>query len=152
MSFLAKQSGWLAKYLREIYNLSRILFFSFIIFTLSIFCLAIMVSLSLKQRLLTLRELIANETNSSLLLLQLDHIISNLGGLSKNEKDEVICQMQEKLRIQENKCQALKKSLKLSETSLEKLRYDLEGSSAKSQNLEKDLKELRQKIFKEKMM
>ena len=54
--------------------------------------------------------------------------------------------------MQENKCQALKKSLKLSENSLEKLRYDLEGSSVKSQNLEKDLKELRQKIFKEKMM
>lgn len=64
----------------------------------------------------------------------------------------MIVQLEEKLRIQQTKCWALKKSLKLAENDVERLRYDLEGSRIKSQNLEKDLKELRQKVFKEKML
>ena len=45
----------------------------------------------------------------------------------------------------------MKNSLKLSESDLEKVRYDMEGTRIKSQNLEKELKELKQQIFKAKV-
>jgi predicted nucleic acid-binding Zn-ribbon protein len=41
--------------------------------------------------------------------------------------------------------------LKLSESDLERVRYDMEGTRIKSQNLEKELKELKQQIFKTKV-
>ncbi len=45
----------------------------------------------------------------------------------------------------------MKNSLKLSESDLERVRYDMEGTRIKSQNLEKELKELKQQIFKAKV-
>lgn len=45
----------------------------------------------------------------------------------------------------------MKNSLKLSESNLERVRYDMEGTRIKSQNLEKELKELKQQIFKAKV-
>ena len=63
----------------------------------------------------------------------------------------MILRLEERFRNEQSKCRALKKSLKLSESDVERVGYDLEGSRIKSQNLEKELKELRQQIFKAKV-